>query len=151
MDFVNAVYISLLSTDTVKLQYIPNAAARLIGALPKCSHISGIIRDSLLWFPIMHIHIYIPKHVLMCNCLIGVTPTFLTAFCILVSSRILVVVLHMCSAKSQSRSFVYVFPHLGSVFHSGVASVEWASPQNCCATLLKAQCIMCTYVYIFVP
>lgn len=61
MDFVNAVYISLLSTDTVKLQYIPNAAARLIGALPKCSHISGIIRDSLLWLPIMHIHIYISK------------------------------------------------------------------------------------------
>src|SRR5688572_1248896 len=104
IDFGNAVYIGLSSTNTSKLQSILNAAARLIGGIAKFDHISYFIRDSLHWLPI-HQHIQIKVCSLMRSCLAGSAPHYLRAFCTPVSS------LHSRSSlrSSQRRKSIHNF------------------------------------------
>ena len=85
VDFGNAAYIGLSASNTHKLQSILNAAARLIGGIPKFSHISGYIRDTLHWLPIQQ-RVQFKILSLMRNCLVGVAPSYLRYFCTFVSS-----------------------------------------------------------------
>ena len=85
IDYGNAVYIGLSSTNAAKLQSILNAAARLIGGIAKFAHISFFIRDSLHWLPIRQ-RIQYKVCSLMRNCLSGSAPLYLKTHCIPVSS-----------------------------------------------------------------
>ena len=85
VDFGNALYIGLSCSNTHKLQSILNAAARLIGGIPKFAHISGFIRDSLHWLPIQQ-RVQFKILSLMRNCLAGTAPSYLRSLCTLVSS-----------------------------------------------------------------
>ena len=71
VDFGNAAYIGLSASNTHKLQSILNAAARLIGDIPKFAHISGYIRDTLHWLPIQQ-RVQFKILSLLRNCLVGV-------------------------------------------------------------------------------
>ena len=103
-----------------KLQTILNAAARLIGDIPKFAHISAFIRNSLHWLPAQQ-RIQFKTLTLMRNCLTGSAPSYLMNFCKPVSSlparaslrssaRGLMVVPRMHSSTAQSKSFAYVGP-----------------------------------------
>src|SRR5678815_5370709 len=81
----SAAYIGLSASNTHKLQSILNAAARLIGGIPKFAHISGYIRDTLHWLPIQQ-RVNFKILSLMRNCLVGVAPSYLRSFCTFVSS-----------------------------------------------------------------
>ena len=120
VDFGNALYIGLSSANTHKLQSILNAAARLIGGIPKFGHISCFIRDSLHWLPIQQ-RVQFKILSLMRNCVVGVAPSYLRSLCTLVSSipsraclrssaHGLMVVPRMRSATAYSRSFACVGP-----------------------------------------
>ena len=120
VDFGNALYIGLSCSNTHKLQSILNAAARLIGGIPKFAHISGFIRDSLHWLPIQQ-RVQFKILSLMRNCLAGTAPSYLRSLCTLVSSlpsrpslrsstRGLLVVPRMRSATAHSRCFARVGP-----------------------------------------
>ena len=120
VDFGNAAYIGLSASNTHKLQSILNAAARLIGGIPKFSHISGYIRDTLHWLPIQQ-RVQFKILSLMRNCLVGVAPSYLRSFCTFVSSlparaslrsstNGLMVVPRMRSATAHSRCFARVGP-----------------------------------------
>ena len=120
VDFGNAVYIGLSASNTYKFQSILNAAARLIGGIPKFAHISGFIRDTLHWLPIQQ-RVQFKTLSLMRNCIAGVAPAYLRSFCTLVSSipsRVslrsstceLLVVPRMRSATAHSRCFARVGP-----------------------------------------
>src|SRR5688572_22967713 len=80
IDYGNAVYIGLPSTNTSKLQSILNAAACLIGGIAKFDHISYFIRDSLHWLPIRQ-RIQFKVCSLMRSCLVGSTPHYLRTYC----------------------------------------------------------------------
>src|SRR5688572_18151257 len=103
-----------------KLQSVLNAAARLIGGIPKFGHISAFIRDSLHWLPIQQ-RVQFKIISLMRNCLTGVAQSYLRSACVLVSSlparaslrssaHGLLIVPLMCSATAQSRCFAYAGP-----------------------------------------
>jgi len=120
VDFGNAVYIGLSSCNTHKLQSVLNAAARLIGGIPKFGHISAFIRDSLHWLPIQQ-RIQFKTLSLMRNCLTGMAPSYLRSACTLVSSlparaslrssaHGLLIVPRMRSATAQSKCFAYAGP-----------------------------------------
>jgi hypothetical protein len=122
VDFGNAVYIGLSSDNTHKLQSILNAAARLIGDIPKFAHISVYIRDSLHWLPVRK-RIQFKTLTLMRNCIVGSAPSYLKELCTFVSSlparptlrsssRGLLVVPRVHSATAQSRSFANVGPSI---------------------------------------
>jgi len=66
-------------------QSILNAAAHLIGDIPKFAHISVFIRDSLHWL-LTRQRILFKTLSIMRNCLVGVAPTYLRSFCTRVSS-----------------------------------------------------------------
>src|SRR6218665_2221914 len=85
VDYGNAVYIGLSSTNSSKLQSVLNAAAHLKGGIPKFSHISSFIRTSLHWLPIRQ-QIQFKIFSLIRNCLTGSAPQYLNAYCIPVSS-----------------------------------------------------------------
>jgi len=76
---------SSTSTNAYKLQSVLNAAARLVGGIPKFSHISSLIRNSLHWLPIRQC-IKFKIFSLVRNCLNGSAPQYLKAYCIPVSS-----------------------------------------------------------------
>ena len=82
VDFGNALYIGLSCSNTHKLQSILNAAARLIGGIPKFAHISGFIRDSLHWLPIQQ-RVQFKILSLVRNCLAGTAPSYLRSLCTL--------------------------------------------------------------------
>jgi hypothetical protein len=120
IDYGNAVYIGLSSTNTSKLQAILNAAARLIGGIAKFDHISSFIRDSLHWLPIRQ-RIQFKVCSLMRNCLAGSAPHYLRSYCTPVSSlpsrsslrssaRGHLVVPRVRTSMAQSRSFAIVGP-----------------------------------------
>jgi hypothetical protein len=120
VDFGNSAYAGLSLLNLSKLQTILNAAARLIAGLPKFSHISVFIRDTLHWLPVPQ-RIEFKILTLMRNSLLGVAPSYLRSLCILVSSLPgrsalrsaasgLLVVPRMRGATAQSRSFAYVGP-----------------------------------------
>ena len=124
VDYGNVVYISLSSTNASKLQSVLNAAARLIGGIPKFSHISTFIRNSLHWLPIRQ-RIQFKICSLVRSCLTDSAPQYLNvlkAYCIPVSS-IPSCSTHRSSARghlvvtrtwtyymTQSRSFAIVGP-----------------------------------------
>src|SRR5678815_5274079 len=54
VDFGNSIFAGLSSLNLSKLQSILNASARLICGLPKYSHISTFIRETLHWLPVPH-------------------------------------------------------------------------------------------------
>src|SRR5688572_10373203 len=121
IDYGNAVYIGLSSTNRSKLQSILNAAARLIGGVAKFDHISYFIRDSLHWLPIRQ-RIQFKVCSLMRSCLAGSAPHYLRAFCTPVSSlhsrsslrssaRGYLVVPRVRTSTAQSRSFAIVGPN----------------------------------------
>src|SRR6218665_2529333 len=112
--------IGLSSANASKLQYVLNAAARLIGVIPKFSHIFSIIITSLHWLPIRQ-QIQFKICSLMKNCLTGSVPQYLKAYCILVSSipsrstlrssvRDYLFVPRTRKSMTQSRSFAIVGP-----------------------------------------
>ena len=120
VDFGNSAYAGLSSLNLSKLQSILNAAARLIAGLPKFSHISDFIRDTLHWLPVPQ-RIEFKILTLMRNSLLGVAPSYLRALCNLVSTlpgrsalrsaaNGLLVVPRMRGATAQSRSFAYLGP-----------------------------------------
>jgi len=82
---LHAVYIGHSSTNASKLQSVLNAAARLIGGIPKLSHISSFIRNSLDWLPIRQL-IQFKSCSLARNCLTGSAPQYLKVYCIPVLS-----------------------------------------------------------------
>src|SRR6218665_977308 len=89
MDYGNAVYIGLLSTNISiipsKLQATFNAAAHLLVNIPKFAHISSFITDFLHWLPICQ-HIQFKVCSLIRNCLAGCALDYLKAYCVQVSS-----------------------------------------------------------------
>src|SRR5688572_8038496 len=126
VDFDNSIFAGLSSVNLSKLQSILHASARLICGLPKYSHISNFIRETLHWLPVPQ---RIPFTILplMRNSLLGVAPSYLQALCTSVSTlpgrsalrsaaRGLLVVPRMRGATAQSRSFAYVGPSSRSSF-----------------------------------
>jgi len=122
VDFGNSIFAGLSSLNLSKLQSILNASARLICGLPKYSHISTFIRETLHWLPVPQ-RIEFKILTLMRNSLLGVAPSYLQALCTSVSTlpgrsalrsaaRGLLVVPRMRGATAQSRSFAYVGPSI---------------------------------------
>src|SRR6218665_950084 len=52
VDYGNEVYVGLSSTNASKLQFVLNAAVRLIGGISKFSPIASFIKTSFHWLPI---------------------------------------------------------------------------------------------------
>src|ERR1700733_13997152 len=120
LDFGNAVFAGLSVANLSKLQSVLNSAARLIGGIPKFSHISSFIRDTLHWLPVPQL-IQFKILSTMRNCVAGTAPQYLMDPCVPVSSlpgrsalrsvsHDLLLVPRMRSATSQARSFAYAGP-----------------------------------------
>ena len=85
VDYGNAVYAGLTLSRISQLQSVLNAAARLIGGIPKFAHISCFIREELHWLP-MQKRIEFKILMLMRNCLAGQAPVYLRELCVPVLS-----------------------------------------------------------------
>ena len=85
VDYGNAVYAGLTLSRISQLQSVLNAAARLIGGIPKFAHISCFIREELHWLP-MQKRIEFKILMLMRNCLASQAPVYLRELCVLVLS-----------------------------------------------------------------
>ena len=120
IDFGNAIFAGLSVANLSKLQSILNSAARLIGGIPKFSHISSFIRNTLHWLPIAQ-RIQFKILSIMRNCVAGSAPLYLIDLCTPVSSlpgrsalrsvsHDLLMVPRMRSATAQARSFAYTGP-----------------------------------------
>ena len=114
------MFAGLSVANLSKLQSILNSAARLIGGIPKFSHISSFIRNTLHWLPIAQ-RIQFKILSIMRNCVAGSAPLYLIDLCIPVSSlpgrsalrsvsHDLLMVPRMRSATAQARSFAYTGP-----------------------------------------
>jgi len=53
IDYCNSLLIGLPKAQLLSLQYVVNAAARLIACLPQDSHISAFMIKDLYWLPIL--------------------------------------------------------------------------------------------------
>src|SRR6218665_2071565 len=67
VDYCSAIYSGVALAHVDQLQSVLNAAARLIGGIPKFGHISEFIRAELHWLP-MHRRIAFKILMLMRNC-----------------------------------------------------------------------------------
>src|SRR6218665_4012985 len=85
VDYCSAIYAGVALAHVDQLQSVLNAAARLIGEIPKFGHISEFIRAELHWLP-MHRRISFKILMLMRNCLTGQAPVYLRELCVPVSS-----------------------------------------------------------------
>src|SRR6218665_2437256 len=85
VDYCSAIYAGVELAHVDQLQSVLNAAARLIGGIPKFGHISEFIRAELHWLP-MHRRIAFKILMLMRNCLAGQAPVYLRELCVPVSS-----------------------------------------------------------------
>src|SRR6218665_1729022 len=83
--YCSAIYACVVLAHVDQLQSILNAAARLIGGIPKFGQISEFIRAELHWLP-MHRCIAFKILMLMRNCLAGQAPVYLRELCVPVSS-----------------------------------------------------------------
>src|SRR6218665_3304926 len=68
VNYSSAIYAGVALAHVDQLQSVLNAAARLIGGIPKFGHISEFIRAELHWLP-MHRRIAFKILMLMRNCL----------------------------------------------------------------------------------
>src|SRR6218665_3094972 len=85
VDYCSAIYAGVALAHVDQLQSVLNAAARLIGGIPKFGHISEFLSAELHWLP-MHRRIAFKILILMRNCLAGQAPVYLRELCVPVSS-----------------------------------------------------------------
>ena len=120
IDYCNSILYGTSNYILDRLQYVMNAAARLILNLSKYDHISAAIRNELHWLPIPR-RIDFKICLLVRNCLTGSAPPYLAEFCKPVSSKD-----GRCNLRSASRGDLVV-----SRFHlerSGRRSFSVAGP-----------------------
>ena len=87
IDYCNSILYGASKHVLDSLQYVMNAAARLILYIPKYDHISAAIRSELHWLPVPR-RIDFKICLLVRNCLTGCAPSYLAEFCKLVSSEV---------------------------------------------------------------
>src|SRR6218665_856280 len=132
VDYCSAIYAGVEVAHVDQLQSVLNAAARLIGGIPKSGHISEFIRAELHWLP-MHRRIAFKILMLIRNCLAGQAPVYLRELCVPVSSlpgrRSLrsaeqgdLVVPRVRLATVQCRSFAVVGPSFWNALPSRLHS-----------------------------
>jgi len=85
IDYCNAVLHGITKREMDRVQRILNAAARLLLAIPRQSHISAAIRDNLHWLPSVE-RVRFKVLTVVWNCLHGNAPLYLRELCMLSSS-----------------------------------------------------------------
>jgi len=83
LDYCNALLHGISDGLMCRLQSVQNAAARLITGMPRCDHISPILRQ-LHWLPVRH-RVTFKIAVLVFRCLTGQAPAYLADDCQLTS------------------------------------------------------------------
>ena len=86
LDYCNGVLAGLPKFRIRQLQSVLNCAARVVAKLPKFSHISTYMRDTLHWLPVADRIIF--KIILMGRTsMAGTAPEYISDLCILVSTQ----------------------------------------------------------------
>lgn len=84
LDYCNSLLVGVSDSLLKKLQYVQNAAARLVTGTRKFDHITPVLR-ALHWLPVRH-RITFKVAVLVYKCLHGMAPSYLADDCVLLSS-----------------------------------------------------------------
>jgi hypothetical protein len=85
VDYCNAILVGVSDVVIRKLQYVLNAAARLVTVVRWNEHITPTLRDVLHWLPVQQRITY--KIAMMAfRCVRGACPSYLTDACIPVES-----------------------------------------------------------------
>src|SRR6218665_1123765 len=120
IDYCNSLLVGLPKVRHSPIQYVLNAAARLIVRLPRTSHISAFTFDHLHWLPLIA-RIQLKVLTLIYHSHIGQTPRYLCDLIRLPSSAISLCPLHSLDSHdlfvplartSMARAFAIIGPSL---------------------------------------
>jgi len=132
LDYCNAVLHGITDNLLQRLQYVHNAAARLVTLTGRCEHITQSVLRELHWLPVLPVRRRVEFNIAtpVFKALNGLAPPYLVDDCNLVSNDIR----RLCSAVSFTRAVPRTRTRLGDRSFAVAGPRVW----NCLPAALRA-------------